>query len=424
MVSALKNGKWVRLLGLMIWAAFLSGCVSTPRTSFEPVPPVSLDSQVESGQLKQNVNTLYVLLDASSSVADKYRESGFSGSPVPSEFAVEKEILRRLNQTIPSGLELTAALRSFGSLSCNDWQYTRLLYGPTAYTKSGFEEGLAKAECASGVTPIAKAIHAAAKDLQSTQAPIALLILSDGEDPLGDPVAAVQDLVAQYGDRLCVYTIGVSEDETNAATLAQIAESAKCGAFFSASDLSSGESMANFVKAMLLTEVGDSDGDGVPNSQDLCPDTPAGVPVDAKGCPKDSDGDGVTDDKDKCSQTPEGIRVNDYGCWVGGSVLFDFDKTEIRPEAHPLLDEVVEILKKHEYIKLEIQGHTDSIGSEAYNLKLSQRRADVVRDYLVSHGISPDRLVTKGYGESDPIASNETPEGRAKNRRVIFVPIE
>ncbi len=424
MESALKNGSWVRLLGLAFLGAFLSGCVSTPGTSFEPVPSVNLDSQVAAGQLKQNAKTLYVLLDSSSSVADKYQGAGFAGSPAPTEFAVEKEILRRLNQTLPSGLELTAALRSFGSLSCNGWKYTRLLYGPTAYSKSGFDDGLAKAECASGVTPIAKAIRAAAQDLQSTQTPIALLILSDGEDPLGDPVTAIEDLVAHYGDKLCVYTVAVSEDATDTATLAQIAEAAKCGASFTASDIASSESMANFVKAMLLTEVGDSDGDGVPNSQDLCPDTPAGVPVDEKGCPKDTDGDGVTDDKDKCPQTPQGIRVNDYGCWVGGSVLFDFDKTEIRPDAQPLLDEVVDILNKHGYIKLEIQGYTDSVGPEDYNLKLSQRRAEAVRDYLIAHGISPDRLIAKGYGESDPIAPNNTPEGRARNRRVIFVPVE
>ncbi len=424
MESALKNGNWVRLLGLVLLAVVLSGCVSTPGTSFEPVSSVNLDDQLASGQLQQKAKTLYVLLDASSSVADKYQGAGFSGSPAPTEFAVEKEILRQLNQNLPAGLELTAALRSFGSLSCNDWQYTRLLYGPAAYRKSGFEEGLARAECASGVTPIARAIRAAAGDLQSTPAPIALLILSDGEDPLGDPVAAMKDLVAQYGDKLCVYTVAVSGDATDAATLAQIAEAAKCGASFTAADIASGASMANFVKAMLLTEVGDSDGDGVPNSQDLCPDTPAGVPVDEKGCPRDSDGDGVTDDKDKCPQTPEGIRVNEYGCWVGGSVLFDFDKTDIRPDALPLLNEVVDILKEHESTRLEIQGHTDSVGPQGYNLKLSQRRAEVVREYLIAHGISPDRLIAKGYGESDPIASNDTPEGRARNRRVIFVPVE
>jgi len=424
MESAFQYGQWARLLGLMIWGALLTGCVSTPNTSFNPVPPVDLGSHVKSDQLKQKINTFYVLLDSSASVADAYKGGGYSGSPAPTEFAVEKEILRRLNQTVPSNLQLTAALRIFGSLSCTDWEHTKLLYGPTAYSQSGFEQGLAQAKCASGVTPMAQAIRAATQDLQTTQAPVALLILSDGEESLGDPMAAIQDLAAKYGDKLCVYTVAVSDDETNAAALAQLTEAAKCGASLKASELSSGQEMAGLVKTIFLAEVGDSDGDGVPNSRDKCPVTPVGVPVDENGCPRDTDGDGVTDDKDKCPQTPEGIRVNNYGCWVGGSVLFDFDKAEIKPEAYHFLDEVLDILKRHQYIKVEIQGYTDNVGSSGYNQKLSQRRANSAREYLIEHGISPDRLVAKGYGESNPIASNDTPEGQARNRRVIFVPLK
>jgi len=426
MESSFQCRKWAGLLCLMMLGALLAGCVSAPKTSFTPVTPVSLDRQFLSGQLAQKANTLYVLFDQSSSVADKYTGAGFSGSPAPSEFVVEKEILRRLNRTIPAGLELTAALRNFGSLGCTNWNYTNLLYGPTTYTRQGFAAGLDKAKCASGVTPLAAAIEAATADLGSAKAPIALLILSDGESWLGDPVVAVQDLVAKYGEKLCVYTVAVSDDDTDAANLGQIAGAAKCGESLKASDLAAPQAMAGFVKTLLLTEVSvvDSDGDGVPDNRDKCPGTPPGVAVDQFGCPLDSDGDGVTDDKDKCPQTPQGIRVNAYGCWVGGAVLFDFDKTEIRPEAYHFLDEAADILKRNQYIKVEIQGYTDSVGPEQYNLELSQRRAEAVRDYLISHGVAADRLVAKGYGESKPVASNQTKEGRAKNRRVIFVPLK
>ena len=100
------------------------------------------------------------------------------------------------------------------------------------------------------------------------------------------------------------------------------------------------------------------------------------------------------------------------------NVLFDFDRYNIRPDSAPVLDEAVELLKGGGTINIVAEGHTDSIGTEAYNLKLSQRRADAVRTYLVDHGISADRIRTEGFGESRPVASNDTADGRAQNRRV------
>ncbi|RKX69963.1 hypothetical protein DRP53_06475, partial [candidate division WOR-3 bacterium] len=97
-------------------------------------------------------------------------------------------------------------------------------------------------------------------------------------------------------------------------------------------------------------------------------------------------------------------------------------KATIKPESYPILDEAAAILTSHPEIRVEIQGHTDSIGSDAYNLKLSNLRANAVRTYLIErHGIDPSRLVARGYGESRPIADNRTKEGRAQNRRVDFV---
>jgi outer membrane protein OmpA-like peptidoglycan-associated protein len=100
------------------------------------------------------------------------------------------------------------------------------------------------------------------------------------------------------------------------------------------------------------------------------------------------------------------------------SVHFDFDKSNIRADAVPVLDEAAKILKEEGTVAIVVAGHTDSRGSEAYNMKLSQRRADAVRGYLVDHGVAASRITTKGYGESEPVASNDTDEGRAQNRRV------
>ncbi len=168
----------------------------------------------------------------------------------------------------------------------------------------------------------------------------------------------------------------------------------------------------------------DSDGDGVYDDLDKCPDTPKEATVDAVGCPLDSDGDGVFDYLDKCPDTPKGATVDETGCWAfGGEIFFDFDKSELKPAACPLLKEFVNILEKNPEMRVEIQGHTDSEGDEVYNQTLSEKRAMAVKAYLVKQGINSNRLETKGYGSSNPITSNDTKEGRHKNRRVTFAPI-
>ena len=171
----------------------------------------------------------------------------------------------------------------------------------------------------------------------------------------------------------------------------------------------------------------DRDNDGIPDYLDKCPNTPKGVAVDKNGCALDSDNDGVPDYIDQCPYTPEGSKVDEKGCLVEAKleIHFDLDSAKIKPEYYPEIEKFAKYLKENPDVKIEIQGHTDSLGSAEYNLKLSQKRAEAVKKILVEKfGISPDRIIAKGYGESKPIASNDTPEGRAKNRRVIIVPIK
>jgi len=127
---------------------------------------------------------------------------------------------------------------------------------------------------------------------------------------------------------------------------------------------------------------------------------------------------------DKCPGTPIGAVVDERGCWVlNADYLFDFDKATIRPEYYKYLDDVVTVINNNPNLDVEIQGHTCSIGTEAYNQGLSERRARSVKKYLVSKGIAASRLTTVGFGETKPAVSNATREGRAKNRRVEFNPI-
>jgi OmpA-OmpF porin, OOP family len=159
------------------------------------------------------------------------------------------------------------------------------------------------------------------------------------------------------------------------------------------------------------------------------PPEPAPAPVPPPPAPApamvpDTDGDGVNDDLDKCPDTPKGAEVDERGCWViGEAVLFDFDKSELKPSAQDKLDKILVILEQDENLGLEIEGHTCNIGKAAYNQKLSERRAKSVESYFVEKGVSKNRLSTVGYGFSRPAASNDDEEGRAKNRRVEFKPV-
>jgi outer membrane protein OmpA-like peptidoglycan-associated protein len=176
----------------------------------------------------------------------------------------------------------------------------------------------------------------------------------------------------------------------------------------------------------------DRDGDGVPDAEDRCPDEKG--PRELEGCP-DTDGDGVPDIDDKCPREP-GPAQND-GCPLGDEPLveiqaerlslrdmiqFDFGKDTIKPESGRILDDIAAILKAHpEIVKVRVEGHTDSIGTAAYNQGLSERRARSVVAALVARGVPAAELAAAGYGFTRPIESNATALGRAKNRRVEFV---
>jgi OmpA-OmpF porin, OOP family len=174
----------------------------------------------------------------------------------------------------------------------------------------------------------------------------------------------------------------------------------------------------------------DSDHDGVCDDADLCPNTPAGVKVNPKGCPLDSDGDGVSDDQDRCPGTSKGTAVDKYGCPMDDAtgpnrkfedVHFEFDHSDLTTYAKAALDSTATTIngltQKYPKLRVELSGHTDWIGTDAYNQGLSERRANTVKQYLVRKGVDGSRISTYAYGEGKPVATNETAEGRALNRR-------
>jgi outer membrane protein OmpA-like peptidoglycan-associated protein len=179
----------------------------------------------------------------------------------------------------------------------------------------------------------------------------------------------------------------------------------------------------------------DNDGDGLSDKVDQCPNEAEDKDgfEDDDGCPDpDNDKDSILDKDDKCPNEPgvppDGcpqkyklVVVTEKKIELKQTVYFDFNKATIKPVSYPLLDDVAQALKDNPKIKVEVQGHTDSVGDDNFNLKLSQKRAESVRNYLIKKGISSDRMDPKGYGENVPIADNRTKEGRDQNRRVEFV---
>ena len=198
----------------------------------------------------------------------------------------------------------------------------------------------------------------------------------------------------------------------------------------------------------------DHDRDGVPDSEDWCPQTPDGVRVGANGCAdgeiavtcrngatpveksqpmrivpatrdNDADGDGVPDADDRCPGTARGIPVDRNGCALIEKVVlkginFDTASAKLKPAAGDTLRSVAAAMKVNKKLKVEVRGYTDSVGTDERNLGLSERRAKSVKEFLVKEGVAEDRLTAKGFGKADPTDTNDTPAGRANNRRVGF----
>ena len=178
----------------------------------------------------------------------------------------------------------------------------------------------------------------------------------------------------------------------------------------------------------VVQQVLDADNDGVIDEMDSCSNTPANVQVDAKGCPLDSDKDGVYDFKDKCADTSTQYLVDEDGCpktltedvSIKLNINFDNNSDVVKPEYFSEIESVAKFMNQYANTSVTIAGYTDDRGAAEYNKKLSQRRADAVKAVLITnYNIDIARVTSIGFGESNPIASNDSADGRAQNRRVV-----
>ena len=233
-----------------------------------------------------------------------------------------------------------------------------------------------------GSSPLDVAIMAAGSDLRAVQGKTALVIFTDGEDMDNAPVKAAASVKSQYGNNLCIYTVQIGDDKNGAKILDQIAQAGECGFFVKGDDLASDGGMTNFVEKIFLTGKRQ-----------------------------------IMKEASVRREAPASKEVS-----IELLVEFDTGKAIVKPKYNSEIKKVADVMKEYPDTTVVIEGYTDNVGKEAANVRLSQRRADSIKVYLVKKfGIDSSRLKAIGYGPNRPIASNATKEGRQKNRRVKAV---
>jgi OOP family OmpA-OmpF porin len=240
------------------------------------------------------------------------------------------------------------------------------------------------------VTALANAIDNGSIDLTNMSGNAAVIILSDGLYTGGaNPVAAAAEMKEMYGDNVCIYTVLIGEDAKGKMTMEQMADAGKCGFATDFETIGKSQGMSQFVTDVFLAKV----------MRKPVPPAPVVIKKPAPVMEKPVE---------KISMTLH--------------FEFDFDKAVVRPEAHDDATKIADSMKKYSKANVLLEGHTDSKGNEDYNMNLSKRRAESVKNYLVENfNVDASRISTIGYGQSNPASTNDTPAGQQKNRRVVAI---
>jgi OmpA-OmpF porin, OOP family len=365
------------VLSIVSWV-FATAC-ATP-----VVEPVDVQPVVPGRGEQVVVNQSMLIIDSSGSIS---RHKQFPG---------EKALVQSLVSAMPAGkydagaIEFGGVKRDIHPLGALDRAKLGSYAGGIKYLNEG--------------TPLDRVLNEAGAALRGMSDHAAITVVSDGlpTDVIGQPVPeqrvldAAQAAAKGYKGKLCIYTIQVGDDPSGTAFLQKLSKVTGCGSAHAASSLNSAAALQGLQREVYL----------------------GAAATTAAAAPLDSDGDGVPDDKDQCPGTPKGAHVDARGCWEIEGLKFATGSAEIEPAAARRLEaDVVPVLKRNPEVRVRIDGHTDSRGNAASNQKLSERRAESVRNFLVKHGIKASRLEARGFGETQPIAPNDTAENLLKNRR-------
>jgi outer membrane protein OmpA-like peptidoglycan-associated protein len=348
----MKKSIWAIILAAAVTS--LAGCATTPPSggSFNAQTP-------STASYGKKVDTFVIVQDTSSSMGDQHMGR--------SKIDIARETLSNMNQTIPQ-LNFNAGLAAFGT-GCVD--KADVLYGLAPYDRDGLGGGIAKLACASGTTPMGAGIDTANSKFLTGLGlgKIAMFIVSDGisdashsagsSDGKDSAIAAAKKLKSQLGDRVCIYPIQIGNEPGGKEFMNELAAIGGCGFVTNHMDINSPKTMAGYVIKTLLEPLGD-----------------APAPVDT---------------------SPEKITFS-------ADALFDFDKAVLKSEGKQSLDNLMIKLGNVKYDVIVAVGYTDRIGKEDYNKKLSVRRAEAVKSYLVTtNGVNASDVFVDGKGEANPV---------------------
>ena len=357
----MKNNIWAVVLAAS--ATVLVGC-ATPAPSGGGFNAVNLST----AQYGKKADTFVIIQDASSSMNEQHthdtryvahRDAG------QSKLELAKETLSHMNQTVPQ-LDFNSGLTAFSGGCYNQ---AEVLYGLETYDRDSLGGGLAKLTCASGTTPMGAGINTTNSKLLTGLGlgKIAMFIVSDGisdashtADGSGGKkgaITAAKKAKDQLGDRLCIYPIQIGNEPGAEEFMNKLATIGDCGFATNAMDISSPKTMAGYVIKTLLEPVGDAPADISP------------------------------------------VKIT-----FSADALFDFDKAVLKSEGKQSLDNLMSKLGKVKYDVIVAVGYTDRIGNEDYNKRLSVRRANAVKSYLVkNNGVDPSNVFVDGKGEANPV---------------------
>lgn len=382
----MKHSHTFKVLFSFIAIAILMG-FATQNAAIAQTTAVDLNPKISSRLLAQKVNAFVVIVDESLTMNDVYKNS--------SKLNQEKALISLFNDTIPN-ISLNAAARAFGRFSMFGDDTSKTLFGMSSYSKSALPQAVEPFQTGRGLSPLNIALDAASADLQSQPGQMAVIVFSDGEDMDGfAPVAAAQRLKSAYGDRVCIYTVQLGNHEGGKKIMQQVADAGQCGFMVTGDSISSADGMAEFVEKVFLKSY-------VAESRPVVKEEPRPVKEEV-----------VIEEKPQAAAAPVMIELN---------ILFATGKSNIMPKYRNEIKKVADYMMQYPDSKVTIEGYTDNVGKPAANKKLSQNRANSVKNYLIKNfKVNNARVSAIGYGQEKPIADNTTKEGRAKNRRVIGV---
>ena len=353
---------------ILIFGIIMTGCAGITTTNMAKTTCTSknANSLIRSGY-SNNVNSFLVVQDASSTMGESLGKM----SNYDSKLSESKDLINCLNNSLPDNFNVDAGMRAFGPV----YSEKGLIYGMTDYTKTGLMNAVNSTGKTGGVTPLANTVTYAGHDLLATPGKTAMILFSDGlNTDAPNPAAAAAAVREMHGNNICIYTVLNGDSPQGRATMQQIADASICGFATDSATIGNAQGIDKFVEDVFL-------------AQGMKPAKPA--------------------------KPAEPISMTLH-------FEFDFDKDVVRPDNHNDAKMIADALNKYPKADAQLEGHTDSLGDDAYNMDLSRRRANSVKNYVVEKfNIKASRISTVGYGESKPVASNDTDAGRQKNRRVV-----